>query len=88
MSQRDRRLAPMRNAILETRRVVMDSLSMPQLHKVYLIVMLPPQAVRRLNADDQPSNALDTSPSEIVPPNSSPNIESDAPTPKLLKTPC
>jgi hypothetical protein len=39
----------MRNAILATRRVVVDSLSVPQLHKVSLIVMLPLRAVRRLN---------------------------------------
>src|SRR6202171_4392272 len=49
ISRGDRSLAPMRNAILATRRVVVDSLSVPQLHKVSLIVMLPPRAVRRLN---------------------------------------
>jgi hypothetical protein len=38
MSRRDRSLAPMQNAILATRRVVVDSLSMPQ-----------PRAVRRLD---------------------------------------
>ena len=38
------------NAILATRRVVVDSLSMPQLHKGFLTaVMLPPRAVRRLD---------------------------------------
>jgi hypothetical protein len=49
ISRGNRGLAPMRNAILATRRVVVDSLSVPQLHKVSLIVMLPPRAVRRLN---------------------------------------
>ena len=39
----------MRNAILATLRVVADSLSVPQLHEVSLIVVLPPRAVRRLN---------------------------------------
>jgi hypothetical protein len=38
----------MRNAIRVTRRVVVDSLSMPQLHKLSLTVMLSPR-VRRLN---------------------------------------
>ncbi len=37
--------------------------------------------------DDQPSHALDTGPSGTVPPNSSPNIESDAPTPVAPETP-
>jgi hypothetical protein len=36
--------------------------------------------------DDQPSHALDTGPSGTVPPNSSPNIESDAPTPVAPET--
>ena len=49
MSRRDRSLAPPRNAILATLRVVVDSLSMPQLHKLSLTVMLPPRAVRRPN---------------------------------------
>ena len=31
------------------RGVVVDSLSVPELHKVSLIVMLPPRAVRRMN---------------------------------------
>ena len=37
--------------------------------------------------DDQPSHASDTSPSGTVPPNSSPNIESVAPTPVAPETP-
>ena len=37
--------------------------------------------------DDQPSHALDTGSSGTVPPNSSPNIESDAPTPVAPETP-
>ena len=37
--------------------------------------------------DDQPSHALDTGPSGTVPPNSSPNIESVAPTPVAPETP-
>ena len=49
MSRRDRSVAPMRNAILATRSVVVDSLSMPQLHKLSLNVMLPPRAVHRLS---------------------------------------
>ena len=49
MSRRDRSVAPMRNAILATRSVVVNSLSMPQLHKLSLTAMLPPRAVRRLN---------------------------------------
>ena len=39
----DRSVAPMRNAILATRSVVVNSLSMPQLHKLSLTAMLPPQ---------------------------------------------
>ena len=49
MSRRGRSVAPMRNAILATRSVVVDSLSMPQLHKLFLTVMLPPRAGHRLN---------------------------------------
>jgi hypothetical protein len=36
--------------------------------------------------DDQPSNALNAGPSGTVPPSSSPNIESDAPTPVAPET--
>ena len=36
--------------------------------------------------DDQASHALNTNPSGTVPPNSSPNIESDAPTPVAPET--
>ena len=47
MSRRDRSVTPMRNATLATRTVVGDSLSMPQLHKLSLTVMLLSR-VRRL----------------------------------------
>ena len=49
MFPQDRSLAPMRNAILATRLVVVDSLSMLQLHKVSLTVTLPPRALHRPN---------------------------------------
>jgi hypothetical protein len=39
-----------------------------------------------LKQDDQPSNALTADPSGTVPPSSSPNIESDAPTPVAPET--
>jgi hypothetical protein len=39
------------------------------------------------HTDDQPSHASDTDPSGTVPPNSSPNIESVAPTPVAPETP-
>jgi hypothetical protein len=37
--------------------------------------------------DDRPSHALNSDPSGIAPPNSSPNIETDAPTPVAPETP-
>ena len=76
----------MRNAILATRLVVVDSLSMLQLHKVSLTVTLPPRALHREPNDDQTSHAFDTVPSETLPPNSSPNIESEAPAPVAPET--
>jgi hypothetical protein len=48
MSRPDQSLARMRNAILATRRVVMDTL-LPQLRNLSLTVTLPPRAVRRPN---------------------------------------
>ncbi|HWY88534.1 MAG TPA: hypothetical protein VNX28_17615 [Gemmataceae bacterium] len=92
MSRRDRSLAPTQNAILATRRVVMDLLSMPQLHKSFLTaVMLPPRAVRRL--DKTISHHMHWTPvllelcrrtahqtSKVTPLRLSPQ--------KLLKTPC
>jgi hypothetical protein len=53
-------------------------------------VMLPPRAVRRLDKTISHHIPLDTGPSGTVPPNSSPTIESDAPTavaPETAKNP-